>query len=131
MQAGGICRKGNFKMAVKITGEYGDAYISNNVIAQVAGAVATKCYGVVGMASRSKKDGLVNLLRGDSMTKGIKIDAEDKGIIVEMNIIVEYGTNISTVCKSVVNRTKYTLEQNVGLKVNQVRVKVEGIRVDE
>lgn len=118
-------------MAVKIAGEYGDAYVSGNVIAQIAGAVATKCYGVVGMASRSKKDGLVSLLRGDSMTKGIKVDAEDKGIVVEMNIIVEYGTNISTVCKSVVNRTKYTLEQNVGLKVSQIKVKVEGIRVDE
>lgn len=123
--------KGDFIMAVKITGEYGDAFLSNNVIAQIAGAVATKCYGVVGMASRNKKDGFVNLLRGDSMTKGIKVDAEDKGVVVEMNIIVEYGTNINTVCKSIVNRTRYTLEQNVGIKVSQIKVKVEGIRVDE
>lgn len=118
-------------MAVKITGEYGDAYVSNNVIANIAGCVATKCYGVVGMASRSKKDGIVNLLLGDSMTKGIKVTAEESGVVVEMNIVVEYGTNISTVCKSVVNRTKYTIENNVGLKVNQIRVKVEGIRVNE
>ena len=118
-------------MAIKIMGEYGEAYVENNVLAQIAGYVATKCYGVVGMASRSKKDGIVNLLRGDNMTKGIKISAEDKGIVVEMSIIVEYGTNISAVCQSVVNRTKYTIEQNAGLKVSQVKVKVEGIRVDE
>ena len=60
-------------MVLKTSGDLGEVTISNNVISEIAGAVATKCYGVVGMASRNKKDGIVNLLKADSMTKGISI----------------------------------------------------------
>lgn len=117
-------------MILKTSGELGDISISNNVIAEIAGAVATKCYGVVGMASRNKKDGIVNLLKPDSMTKGIRIDVEDDGVVVEIHLIAEYGININTVCKSIVNRVRYTIENAVGIQVNRVNVRVEGVRVD-
>lgn len=117
-------------MVLKTSSELGEVSISNNVIADIAGAVATKCYGVVGMASRSKKDGIVSLLKQDSMTKGIKIEVEDDGVVVEIHLIAEYGININTVCKSIVNRVRYTIENAVGIKVNRVNVRVEGVRVD-
>lgn len=117
-------------MVLKTDSEIGEVSISNSVIAEIAGAVATKCYGVVGMASRNKKDGIVNLLRPDSMSKGISIDIADDGVIVEIHLIVEYGININTVCKSIVNRVRYSIENNVGIKVNRVNVRVEGVRVD-
>ena len=118
-------------MVLKTGGSLGEVFISNSVIAEIAGAVANKCYGVVGMASRNKKDGIVNLLMPDSVTKGINVTVEDDGIIVDMHIIEEYGLNINTICKSIVNRVRYTLESAVGLKVNRINVKVEGIRADE
>ena len=68
-------------MVLKTSGDLGEVTISNNVISEIAGAVATKCYGVVGMASRNKKDGIVNLLKPDSMTKGISITVEEGGVI--------------------------------------------------
>ena len=118
-------------MQLKTDEALGTVSISNSVIAEIAGAVANNCYGVVGMASRSKKDGIVSLLKPDSMTKGISVDVEEDGIIVEMHIIVEYGININTACKSIVNHVRYTLENTVGLKVNKVNVRVEGVRVDD
>ena len=118
-------------MILKTDGALGDVFISNSVVAEVAGAVASKCYGVVGMASRSKKDGIVSLLKSDTMTKGINITVEDSGISVEMHIIVEYGVNINAICKSIVNRVRYTIENSLGLEVNKVVVRVEGVRVDE
>lgn len=118
-------------MQLKTDGSLGTVSISNTVIAEIAGAVAGKCYGVVGMASRSKKDGIVNLLKPDTVTKGINVSVQEDGITVEMHIIVEYGININTTCKSIVNRVRYTLENAVGLKVNRVNVRVEGVRVDE
>ena len=48
-----------------------------------------------------------------------------------MHIIVEYGININTVCKSIVNRVKYALEKGTGIKVNKVYVRVEGVRADD
>lgn len=117
-------------MILKTNSELGEVSIANSVIADIAGAVATKCYGVVGMASRNKKDGIVNLLKPDSMSKGINISIEEDGVVVEIHLIAEYGININTVCKSIVNRVRYTIENAVGIKVNRVNVRVEGVRVD-
>lgn len=117
-------------MILKTNSDLGEVSIANNVIAQIAGAVATKCYGVVGMASRNKKDGIVNLLKSDNMSKGINISIEEDGVVVEIHLIAEYGVNINTVCKSIVNRVRYTIENVVGIKVNKVNVRVEGVRVD-
>ena len=50
-------------MAIMINSDLGEVSIDNNVIASIAGAVATKCYGVVGMAAKNKKDGIVSLLK--------------------------------------------------------------------
>ena len=118
-------------MVLKTSGERGEIFIANSVIAEIAGAVASKCYGVVGMATRSKKDGLVSLLRQDAITRGINVGVRDNGIVIDIHIIIVYGMNINSICKSIVNRVRYTIEKTVGLKVNRVNVRVEGIRVDE
>lgn len=116
-------------MAILIESEYGQVSVDNSVVASIAGAVANKCYGVIGMAARSRKDGIVNLLKPDNLSKGIKITAEDGGIIVEMHIMVEYGVNIKAICSSIVHNVEYTIENTVGLKVNKVDVVVESVRV--
>lgn len=118
-------------MVLKTSGSLGEIFISNNVIAEIAGAVASKCYGVVGMATRSKKDGFVSLLKQESMTKGIGVNVEEGGLIVDIHIIIEFGMNINSVCQNVVNRVRYTIEKAAGLRVNRVNVRVEGVRVDE
>ena len=57
-------------MAARIQTEFGNILIDNEVIARVAGLAAIECYGVVGMASINVKDGIVQLLLGDSLAKG-------------------------------------------------------------
>ena len=118
-------------MAVIMNNEYGEVAVDNNVIAQIAGAVANKCYGVVGMASRNRKDGLVSLLKGENMTKGIKIEIDNSQIIIKMHIIVEYGVNINAICDSIINNVKYKVEANTGLDVKHVEVLVESVRVQD
>lgn len=118
-------------MAILINSEYGEVSVDNNVIASIAGAVATNCYGVVGMASRSKKDGIVDLLKPDKMTKGIKVSVNDAGIVVDLHIMVEYGVNINAICDSIINNVRYKIESNTGLKVTDVNVLVESVRVGE
>ena len=118
-------------MAILINSEYGEITVDNGVIASIAGSVANKCYGVVGMASRSKKDGLVSLLKPDNMTKGIKVTVEDAGSVINMHIVVEYGLNINVICDSIINNVKYKIESNTGLKVTNVEVIVESVRVGD
>ena len=55
---------------MKIQTEKGRVHLASDVFSNLTGAVATSCYGVKGMAFRSKTDGLVHLLRRESMSKG-------------------------------------------------------------
>lgn len=116
-------------MAIMINSDLGEVYIDNNVIASIAGAVANKCYGVVGMAAKSKKDGIVSLLKMENISRGIQVSTLDNGIVINMSIIVEYGVNINAICDSIINNVKYKLEHNTGLKVNKINVQVESVRV--
>ena len=49
--------------------EKGVITISSDVFTNITGAAAANCYGVKGMAMRSKTDGLVHLLRRESMVR--------------------------------------------------------------
>ena len=117
-------------MDAKIVNEYGTITIDSEVLARMAGLAAMDCYGIVGMAAKSVKDGIFQLLKAESLTKGIKLSINDNKISIDFHIIVEYGTNISVIANNVINTVKYTLEDAVGLEVEQINVFVEGVRVD-
>lgn len=109
----------------------GSIVIETDVIAKIAGYIATGCYGVVGMAYRSKSDEFASLLKKDNLTKGIKVTAAEKKVSLDMHIIVEYGVNINVVCESIINNVKYQVNKMTGLDVETVNVYVEGFRVQE
>ena len=118
-------------MAAKIENNFGEIIISNSVIANIAGAVANNCYGVVGMAVRNTKDGIVNLLKAGSLSKGIKVEVEEGAIVIDMHIMVQYGVNISAICESIMHNVSYQVALMTGFEVKAVNVHVEGMRVDE
>ena len=71
-----------------LDGELGMISIDSEVIARYAGSTAVECFGIVGMAAVSMKDGLVKLLKGDSLTRGIKVDIdEDNKITIDFHFI--------------------------------------------
>ncbi len=107
----------------------GDIAIDNEVIANYAGSVAVECFGVVGMANVNVKDGLVKLLKKDSLSTGISVTIQNSGISIDFHLIVAYGVNILTVCDNLISTVKYKVEEFTGLKVKKVNVFVEGVRV--
>ena len=116
-------------MAAEIKNENGLIRISNAVIAKIAGYAATKCYGVVGMAMRTGKDGRARLLKKENLHKGIKIKVEDDKVDITLFVIMEYGVNIGTVGDIIKSNVKYQVEEATGLKVSSVTVNVESIRI--
>ena len=47
--------------------------VNPEVIAKYAGSVAVECFGIVGMAIVNVKDGLVRLLKRDSLERGLSV----------------------------------------------------------
>lgn len=117
-------------MAARINNEYGTISIENEVIARIAGVEATNCYGIVGMAAKSVKDGLVHLLKLESLTKGVRLSVGEEGLVIELHIIVEYGTNITAIADSLISNVKYQVEASTGIRVELINIHVEGVRVD-
>ncbi len=118
-------------MNVVFTNSLGEVTVDPKVIAEIAGTVANKCYGVVGMASKNTKDGIVSLLKSDNISKGVHITVGEAGVLVELHIVVQFGININTTCESIVNRVRYTLETMTGIPVKGVNIRVDGVRVSE
>ena len=108
----------------------GKIAIGNEVIAQYAGAVATECFGIVGMANVSMKDGLVNLLKSDHMTKGINVVlSPSQKLTLDFHVIVAYGVNIPTVADNLIDNVKYKVEEYTGIEIEKINIYVEGVRV--
>ncbi len=104
--------------------EYSDEFLSN-----YAGVATMDCYGIVGMASQNAMDGIVELLKGENLSRGVKITTEDGSVNIHLFVVVEYGVSISTVASNVIDTVKYRVEKFTGLNVNKVNVTVNGIRV--
>lgn len=117
-------------MNIEIKNENGTINISSDAIATVAGVAATECYGIVGMAVKNVKDGIVHLLKRESYKKGVSVTSQDEGLNIDLHIIVLYGTNITAIADSVISTVKYAVEEHTGLSVNNVGIFVEGVKVD-
>lgn len=107
----------------------GKITIDTDVIATYAGSVAVECFGIVGMAAVSMKDGLVKLLKRDSLKHGINVTIVDNRITLEFHVIVAYGVSISAVSDNLISNVKYKVEEFTGLTIEKINILVEGVRV--
>ena len=82
------------------------------------------------MAAVSVKDGLVKLLKKESLTHGIQVEiSDDNKLTINFHVIVAYGVNISTVSNNLVSTVKYKVESFTGMEVDKINIFVEGVRV--
>ncbi|TWT07482.1 Asp23/Gls24 family envelope stress response protein [Planococcus sp. CPCC 101016] len=117
-------------MSIELKNEYGQIDISNDVIAQIAGGAAIECYGIVGMATKHQiRDGLTDILRKENFAKGVLVRQEDEDLVVDMYVIISYGTKISEVAYQVQSKVKYTINKTLGMSVKAVNIFVQGVRV--
>lgn len=124
--------KGVLKLTIELTNQLGRITVSNDVVATIAGISAMEVFGLVGMASRKQlKDGIAELLGRENLSRGIEVRTENEEVVIDMYIIVSYGTKISEVAHNVQQKVIYTLENNMGVKVSHVNVIVQGVRVTQ
>ncbi len=107
----------------------GNIVIDSEVIAKYAGSVAVECFGVVGMAGVSVKDGLVHLLKKDSLTRGINVTVEKNKLTLDFHVIVAYGVSIIAVADTLISTVKYKVEEFTGIEINKINIFVDGVRV--
>jgi len=113
---------------VKLQNERGCVNITSDVIMHLTGDAATNCFGVKGMTVRSVTDGLIHLLKMESMGKGVHITYnEDTTISIELHIAVDQGVNIPVVCESIMDQVRYKVTKRTGVEVRRVDIFVDSM----
>ena len=114
---------------INITNEAGSIHIDDEVITWLAGDAATSCFGVKGMAGRSKDGGPLQLLRRESMSKGVIVHygEADSSISLELHIGVDRGVNMAAVARSIIKEVSYKLKKSAGVPVTAVDVYIDTI----
>ncbi|MBM7560546.1 Asp23/Gls24 family envelope stress response protein [Fusibacter tunisiensis] len=118
-------------MSIKMTNSFGEIAIKNDVIATIAAVSAMECYGLVGMTYKSTKNGIAKLLKGEHLSKGVEIIPEEHGVVINLFVIVQFGTKLSVVAENIIDKVKYNVETQTGLNVLEVNLNIEGVKVQE
>jgi len=108
--------------------ELGSILIQKEAIASIARQSTLQSYGVVGLAPKNLFESIRQILKKDAKY-GVEVDFDHEGLVIDLYIMVEYGTRIKSITNSVVNSVKYNVEKTIGLPVRRINVHVRGLRI--
>lgn len=104
--------------------------VSQAAIASIVSEAVQTCYGVVGTVPKNFATGLVDILSTDRK-RGVEVVVRNGEIIIDLYIVVEYGTRITSVAHSIKQVVKYQVEKALELPVVEVNVHVHALRVSD
>lgn len=107
----------------------GDLHVANDVLADVVGNAAMQCYGVVGMTAPNAADGIAKILPASRLRRGIVVTQAEEGVRVDLYIVVEYGINVSTVTRNLIDAVRFALTEYTRIPLAAIEVHVQGIKV--
>ena len=96
--------------------QLGRIEVSSAAVTSIAHEAVMSCYGVVGTATRDLATGIVSALSPERR-RGVVVSVRDGTVSVDVYVIIEYGTRISAVARSVMNVVRFRVEQALGVRV--------------
>jgi uncharacterized alkaline shock family protein YloU len=106
----------------------GTISISPNALATIAYHATLTSYGVVGLAPKNLVEGLAMSITHEP-AHGVTVDYDGEKINIDVHIIIEYGTRITSVADSVANAVRYQVEKALGMPLHNVNVHIQGLRI--
>jgi uncharacterized alkaline shock family protein YloU len=107
----------------------GTVEVSPTAVASLASQAVLESYGVVGMATKDLASGIVEILQPASHRRGVNVQIDGDRIVIDLYVVIEYGTRIAAVARNIQSVVKYSLEKAMGVPVAAVNVHVEDLRV--
>jgi uncharacterized alkaline shock family protein YloU len=106
----------------------GSIHVSPNAVATVAYHATLQSYGVVGLAARNLAEGFAQTITREP-ARGVTVRYNGENLDIDIYVIIEYGTRVASVASSMADSIRYQVEKIIGLKVNNINVHVQGLRV--
>ena len=115
------------KQYITMAKDNGNVLISEDVITKIVEHSAKEVEGVAGIATKPGAD-IADMIAKKNWGKGIKIHiAEDNGVTVDCNIVVNYGQSIVSVAAAVQEAVSAALASTAAIDVVAINVNVCGI----
>lgn len=108
--------------------QHGSVSFANDVVATIAGLATIEIEGVAGM-SGGFSGGLAELLGRKNLTKGVKVEVGKEESLIDLFIVVKYGSDIPAMCKKIQENVKKAVETMTGLRVIEVNVHIQGVHI--
>jgi uncharacterized alkaline shock family protein YloU len=108
----------------------GSIHISPTAIAAIVYHATRQSYGIVGLAPKSLAEGITTTITREP-SRGINVRFNEDKLDIDIFIIIEFGTRITTVAESLTKAIRYQVEKTIGIKVNEVNVHVQGLRISD
>lgn len=102
--------------------------ISSEVIAVIVSLVSSEVPGVAGM-SGGLVGGIAEKLGRRDLTKGIKVQVNEDKVVIDLNVIAEYGVSIVEATDKLKKEIRTNVEKTTGLTVEAININVQGINV--
>lgn len=110
------------------TGVSGRLVISDRAIADIVGLTVLECYGIVGMASPSLRQGVAALLSRDRLHQGIMVDQAGDRLDIKLYVVVEKGLNVAEVAANVRSQVAYNVERMTRRPISNLEIHVQGVK---
>ena len=114
----------------KETTTLGTIHISPNALATIAYHATLTSYGVVNLAPKDLAEGIASTFTKEP-AHGVAVHYNGEEIDIDVHIIIEYGTRITSVAASVANAVRYQVEKALGMPVHNVNIHVQGLHVSD
>lgn len=103
---------------------HGQIQIADEVVGVIAVTAALEVEGVV---AGSHGKGFTEFFGKKGHTKCVKVVKDENDAVLDMEIIVKFGTKVQKVATEVQEKVKSTVETMTGLNVAVVNVSVSGV----
>lgn len=120
-------------MNASVKNAMGTITYEGNTVSVLAEQAAIECYGLAGLSSQGGvASGISNLFRSQKNGTGRGVEVTEDGssnISIKLYVTAKYGVSLPSVAENVIEKVKYTIENETGLKVDNIDIVVQGIEV--
>ncbi len=108
--------------------KHGNVNIADDVVGVIASIAAAEIEGISAL-SGTLSDDVMEMIGKKNMNKGVHVTLNDNVAVVDLTVVVDYGTKIHEVSVQVQENVKTAIESMTGISVSGVNVSVEGIHL--
>ncbi len=104
-----------------------ESHMTEEMFLRCVAKAATETAGVYALAERLGDSLSKNILGKDSFRKGMKVSRGDKGPVVDIFIVVQYGVHIPDVAFNVQNNVKRALRSEFDMQAEEINIHIKGV----